>query len=59
MFVSFTDKNRHSLKAEMHNVSAPHLFIQTDDTDGEGEWLNYVIIYARISFSFDWQMVGI
>lgn len=61
MFVSFTDKDSHILIAEMNNLFAAHyLFvIQTDDTDDEGEWSNYVTLYAIISFSFDWHMVGI
>lgn len=57
MLVSFTEKDGHTLP----NLCAPHyLFvIQPDDTDDEGEWSNYVIIYAIISFFLDWQMVGI
>lgn len=66
MFVSFTDKTEDFqgtfslLKCVIHLFcSTLSVCYKTDDTDDEGEWSNYVIIYAMISSCFDWQMVGV
>lgn len=65
-FVSFTDKTQYFsgtfslLKCIIRLFCSTSLFvIQTDDTDDEGEWSNYVMIYSIILSRFDWQMVGI
>lgn len=58
MFVSFTDKTEDFSSMFSLLKCIIQLFCCTLHTHDEGEWSNYIIIYATVSTGVDWQMVG-